>query len=92
MKYNCAQRAHQNTLEILPSMIVCTLATGLKYPFIAAGLGGAFVLGKILYTIRYSSGDPNQRNKRGGVIGSLSFLGLGLTATYTVFQLVQSEL
>jgi len=92
MKFNCTQRAHQNTLESLPTMLVCTLLTGLKYPYVAAGLGGGWVLGRVLYTVGYSTGDPNQRNKKGGLLGGISLLSLVLATSYTAYQLVQSEL
>jgi len=92
MKFNCTQRAHQNTLEVLPAMLVTTLITGLSYPYVAAGLGGGWVLGRIFYTIGYATGNPNSRNRSGGVIGSISLLGLILSTSYTVYQLVQGEL
>lgn len=77
MVFNCTQRAHQNTLETLPMVIVGyvgglssnitklahyvllffrTLITGLRYPYLAAGLCGLFTLSRISYTIGYSSG------------------------------------
>ncbi|EJC99659.1 membrane-associated proteins in eicosanoid and glutathione metabolism [Fomitiporia mediterranea MF3/22] len=59
-RFNCAQRAHQNTLESVPHVILSVLVTGLKYPHLAAALGGAWVIGKVLYTIGYSTGDPNK--------------------------------
>ncbi|KLO20714.1 membrane-associated proteins in eicosanoid and glutathione metabolism, partial [Schizopora paradoxa] len=60
MTFNCVQRAHQNTLESQPTFLVGTLITGLKYPYLAAGLGGGWVLGRALYTIGYATGDPAQ--------------------------------
>ena len=34
------------------------LVTGLKYPHVAAGLGTAWFVGRVLYTLGYSTGDP----------------------------------
>ncbi|KAG8931956.1 hypothetical protein FRC02_001836 [Tulasnella sp. 418] len=36
LQFNCAQRAHQNTLETLPIVMATTLFTGIKYPIFAA--------------------------------------------------------
>jgi hypothetical protein len=34
--------------------------TGLQLPYIAAGLCGTFVFGRVMYTAGYSSGDPKK--------------------------------
>ncbi|EJC99660.1 uncharacterized protein FOMMEDRAFT_112727 [Fomitiporia mediterranea MF3/22] len=59
-RFNCAQRAHQNTLESAPHVILSTLVTGLKYPYLAAALGGTWIAGRFFYTIGYSTGDPDK--------------------------------
>ncbi|KAF8507645.1 membrane-associated proteins in eicosanoid and glutathione metabolism [Hysterangium stoloniferum] len=71
-RFNCAQRAHQNTLENLPQTLFCLTFAGLKYPIAAASLGGLWVAGRVLYTLGYSTGDPKKR-LRGevGIIGQL---------------------
>ncbi|KAI5983437.1 hypothetical protein EDC04DRAFT_2837901 [Pisolithus marmoratus] len=58
VKFNCTQRAHQNTLEFVPIVIPGTLVTGLKYPLLAVGLSSAFCVGRVLYTWGYKSGNP----------------------------------
>ena len=58
MAFNCTQRAHQNTLEVLPMVISGTLITGLTYPVAAASLCAAWVASRIVYTIGYSTGNP----------------------------------
>ncbi|KAI6040842.1 hypothetical protein EDC04DRAFT_2672877 [Pisolithus marmoratus] len=58
VKFNCTQRAHQNTLESVPIVVLGTLVTGLKYPLLAAGLSSAFSVGRVLYTWGYKSGNP----------------------------------
>ncbi|CDO73068.1 hypothetical protein BN946_scf185007.g122 [Trametes cinnabarina] len=74
--FNCTQRAHQNTLEVIPIVIGSTLIAGLSYPIAAAALCGTWTLTRILYTIGYSSGDPKKRNLGGAaVLSSLSALG-----------------
>ncbi|KAL5533960.1 hypothetical protein ACEPAG_420 [Sanghuangporus baumii] len=59
-KFNCAQRAHQNTLEHAPYVLYSLLVTGLKYPYLSAALGTPWVVGRFLYTRGYSSGDPKK--------------------------------
>ena len=51
------------------------LVTGLKYPRFAAGLGGVWFVGRILYTIGYTSGDPAKRNTLSLGAAGLSTLG-----------------
>ncbi|KIJ56973.1 hypothetical protein M422DRAFT_218818 [Sphaerobolus stellatus SS14] len=83
-KFNCAQRAHQNTLETLPLNIFCILFSGLQYPTAATGIGAALILSRVVYTIGYSSGDPAKRVARPAMITGLA---LQVLATWTAVQL-----
>ncbi|KJA25141.1 hypothetical protein HYPSUDRAFT_135445 [Hypholoma sublateritium FD-334 SS-4] len=58
IRFNCAQRAHQNTLENLPIVYVTTLLTGLKFPVIAASALGLWTISRVSYTRGYVTGDP----------------------------------
>ncbi|KAG8750566.1 hypothetical protein FRC12_012830 [Ceratobasidium sp. 428] len=58
MKFNCAQRAHQNTLEFVPQVLFLTPFLGLRYPILAASLGAAWTSGRVFYTLGYVTGDP----------------------------------
>ncbi|KAI0756331.1 membrane-associated proteins in eicosanoid and glutathione metabolism [Daedaleopsis nitida] len=88
--FNCTQRAHQNTLEVLPIIVGGTLIAGLTYPVAAASLCGAWVTARILYTIGYSTGNPKKRNLFGSaVIGTFSVAGLVGTATASAIALVR---
>ncbi|OSD06244.1 membrane-associated proteins in eicosanoid and glutathione metabolism [Trametes coccinea BRFM310] len=89
--FNCTQRAHQNTLEVVPIVIGSTLIAGLSHPVAAGALCGVWTLTRIFYTIGYATGDPKKRNRFGAaVLGSLSVLGLVGTATATVVSLIRS--
>ncbi|EGO29224.1 hypothetical protein SERLADRAFT_365244 [Serpula lacrymans var. lacrymans S7.9] len=90
--FNCAQRAHANTLETLPVVLLSTLVASLKNPYYASYACGLWVFARILYTLGYTTGDPAKRNTRGGGLGSLAMLGLLVGATYTTFDLVRSGL
>ncbi|KAK0470577.1 hypothetical protein IW261DRAFT_1516799 [Armillaria novae-zelandiae] len=81
--FNCAQRAHQNTLENIPMIYTrcvlyavpvivdfslqnhcSTFLTAVYYPTIAAAALGTWVLGRILYTRGYITGNPANVGRR----------------------------
>ncbi|KAF8524708.1 membrane-associated proteins in eicosanoid and glutathione metabolism [Hysterangium stoloniferum] len=86
-KFNCAQRAHQNTLETVPQALFLLAVAGLKQPIAAASLCGLWVVARVLYTLEYSAGGPAKRY-RGAVLGHVGHLGLLGLATYTAGRLV----
>ncbi|KAG1889524.1 hypothetical protein F4604DRAFT_1712802 [Suillus subluteus] len=86
LRFNCMQRAHQNTLEATPVVFVSTVVAGLKYPALAAAICVAFSFSRVVYTIGYKSGQPKRRTY-GSVVSNLSVLGLLSTATYAAYQL-----
>ncbi|EIW83550.1 membrane-associated proteins in eicosanoid and glutathione metabolism [Coniophora puteana RWD-64-598 SS2] len=86
--FNCAQRAHQNTLESLPTVLISTAIAGVQFPTYAAAGLGLWVAGRVLYTIGYSTGEPAKRSR--GTIGTIAMLGLILGASYTAVDLIRS--
>ncbi|KIJ09631.1 hypothetical protein PAXINDRAFT_172428 [Paxillus involutus ATCC 200175] len=86
--FNCAQRAHQNTLEHMPLILTTTLVTAVKYPLLAAAACAFWSFTRVLYTVGYTTGDPAKRNTRGGILGEIPLFGLILGSTYTAYQLV----
>ncbi|KAJ4484934.1 hypothetical protein C8J55DRAFT_487936 [Lentinula edodes] len=88
LKFNCAQRAHQNTLENLPIIYTTTLVAALKFPKVAAAACAFWSLTRVLYTRGYISGDPAQRNKNGGSLYNLATLVLLGTSIYTAGSLM----
>ncbi|GLB38872.1 putative MAPEG family protein [Lyophyllum shimeji] len=92
MIFNCAQRAHQNTLETIPIIYVSTLVTGLKYPMFAASACGIWSLSRIAYTRGYITGDPAKRLNYGHLAGMLGMLGLVFGSAYTAGQAVLASL
>ncbi|KAG9314191.1 hypothetical protein JVU11DRAFT_4977 [Chiua virens] len=86
MEFNCTQRAHQNTLEVAPIVTLSTLVFGLKCPHAAALLCGGFVVGRVLYTLGYKTGNPNSRIP-GAAIGNFSMIGLLGSASYAAYLL-----
>jgi len=90
-KFNCAQRAHQNTLETVPQTLFLLIFAGLEHPIAAASLSGLWLLGRVLYTLDYSTGDPAKR-VRGAITGYIGQWCLQLLATYTAGRLVLASL
>lgn len=86
--FNCAQRAHQNTLEILPIYSTLLLVGGLKYPEISSGCAALFILGRIVFTQGYVTGDPAKRTR--GAFGYLGLIGLLGTSAATVYSLIKN--
>lgn len=72
--FNCVQRGHQNSLELLPVFLATLLLSGLQHPLVAAGLGLVYTAGRFLYFKGYSTGVPDNRLKGG--IYVVGYLGL----------------
>ncbi|KIK70771.1 hypothetical protein GYMLUDRAFT_235190 [Collybiopsis luxurians FD-317 M1] len=88
LKFNCAQRAHQNTLEYISIVYTTTLISALKFPKFAAAACTFWSLSRVLYTRGYISGDPAQRNKQGGGLGGLALVVLLGTSLFTAGSLM----
>ncbi|KAN0134293.1 MAPEG family [Lactarius tabidus] len=88
MQFNCAQRAHQNTLENVALIVLSTLISAIHYPTYAAIGCGIWSFGRILYTLGYSTGEPSARN-----VGSFAFgvqVLMGLLAGKVVFDVARA--
>ncbi|KAJ6006474.1 hypothetical protein N7451_004418 [Penicillium sp. IBT 35674x] len=82
-QFNCAQRAHANFLENSSQTMLFTLIAGLKYPELAAGIGGLWVLFRTLFMYGYVySGKPQGK---GRMIGAFFWLAQGALWGLSVF-------
>ncbi|CEG73141.1 hypothetical protein RMATCC62417_08578 [Rhizopus microsporus] len=84
--FNCAQRAHQNTLEVFPVYSTLLLIGGLKYPEISAAAGLVHCLGRQVYASGYSTGNPDKRTR--GAFGFLGLITLLGTSSLTIYHLL----
>ncbi|KAG8190205.1 hypothetical protein JTE90_011927 [Oedothorax gibbosus] len=75
--FNCIQRAHGNFLENYPQFLFLLLVGGLSHPRLSATGGLVYLVGRIAYTLGYSTGDPQKRMR-----GMFMHLGV-LTLVYT---------
>lgn len=70
--FNCVQRGHQNSLEMMPMFFVVLLLGGLQHPVVAALLGVLYTVARFFYFKGYATGVPDNRLK----IGGLNFLAV----------------
>ncbi len=59
--FNCVQRAHQNTMEYLTFFKPVLLLGGIRHPCLAALFGSVFIFARIIYTLGYWTGNPENR-------------------------------
>mmetsp|Transcript_20425 Transcript_20425/g.28297 ORF Transcript_20425/g.28297 Transcript_20425/m.28297 type:complete len:161 (+) Transcript_20425:51-533(+) len=60
-KFNCVQRAHQNTLESLSAVQVLLVINGLFQPIATSVFGMIWVLTRVLYGFGYATKGPKGR-------------------------------
>ena len=72
--FNCIQRAHQNTLEVIPLVLVLIILVGIALPCYSAICGAIWITSRFSYASGYSTGDPAKRSK--GNYGYLGYFGL----------------
>jgi len=89
-RFNCAQRAHQNTLETLPIVNLMTLTSSLVYPLRAAVFGMTWVVGRFLYIQGYAENGPEGR-RIGGLVSHLGDVPLFVTTCMAAYSLITSS-
>jgi len=87
-KFNCAQRAHQNYLEVLPMILSWLLIGGLKYPLYAVGFGVTTIVGRQFYSMGYRNTGPKGRSLGAG-ISAIGLIGLLVTTITTGLKYAQ---
>jgi glutathione S-transferase len=80
----------QNMLEYLPNALACQMMMGLAFPVPAAGLGFAWALGRVIYALGYSTGDPKKRTP-GSTLAGIVYLALVFGAGFAGYTLLTSS-
>ncbi|KAM3294559.1 hypothetical protein ACQJBY_037450 [Aegilops geniculata] len=65
--FNCVQRGHQNSIEMMPLFFATLLLGGLQHPVAAAALGLLYTVARFFYFKGYATGVPENRYKLGGL-------------------------
>jgi len=69
-EFDCAQRGHQNTLEMFPAVAALAIVDGMVFPVTTAVCVGIWCIGRLMYIHGYSSGLPEKR-QLGGLVAHL---------------------
>ncbi|MCD9559171.1 hypothetical protein HAX54_016994 [Datura stramonium] len=70
--FNCVQRGHQNSLEMMPKFFMLMIVGGIRHPLICASLGVVYIVSRYFYFTGYSTGDPQNRLN----LGKYNFLAI----------------
>ncbi|KAF9015583.1 hypothetical protein BDQ17DRAFT_55087 [Cyathus striatus] len=89
--FNCAQRAHQNTLENIPLIYLTTIITGFEFPIFAALTCASWCIARISYTRGYITGDPSERATTLYKLSFIPLLGSLLVSVYITGKCMISE-
>ncbi|KAH7851479.1 hypothetical protein Vadar_012217 [Vaccinium darrowii] len=76
--FNCVQRGHQNSLEMMPMFFMLMIVGGIKHPSICTLLGLVYIVGRYFYFTGYATGDPKNRISLGR-FAFFALLGLLIT-------------
>ncbi|ERS99206.1 glutathione S-transferase [Sporothrix schenckii 1099-18] len=86
-QFNCAQRAHANFSENLPTFLGALFISGLRFPILSASAGVAWAIARVLYARGYVKNGPKGRH-----IGTAHYVidvALKLASAYTAFTFIQ---
>lgn len=87
-EFDCAQRQHQQFLENVFLVTACMFINGLYYPTLAACFHMLFVIGHVVYTIGYNTGNPKNR-MAGGLIGHLGDMPQMILTGYVAYLMIK---
>ncbi|KAK3026147.1 hypothetical protein RJ639_042590 [Escallonia herrerae] len=77
--FNCVQRGHQNSLEMMPMFFTLMIVGGIRHPLICAALGVLYIVTRYFYFTGYATGNPQNRLSI-GKYGFVAIMGLMISA------------
>lgn len=81
-EFNAVQRGHQNMLETHYAQLWMMSLAGLKYPMATAICGAVYTVGRIVYYLGYSTGQPRKRLYGTALFGPAGFATIVMTAMF----------
>ena len=87
--FNCVQRGHQNSLEMMPMFFMLMILGGIKHPLICASLGVFYIITRYFYFKGYATGDPQNRLNI-GKYGFLALFGLMISTISCGINLIRA--
>jgi glutathione S-transferase len=88
--FDCIQRAHQATLETVGAQSLLIALLGLSHPIPAAAAQAGWLAGRLVYSLGYSTGDPNARFP-GVAVSGLIYVGTIAASLAEAARLVLSS-
>merc|ERR1711907_53440 len=86
-EFNCAQRAHQNTVENMGTVQLLGAVNGLVFPTFSGSCLAIYAVGRVVYGHGYVTGGPNGR-MAGGIISHLGDFPLMICTAYSGLKLL----
>ncbi|KAL9266656.1 Glutathione S-transferase 3, mitochondrial-like protein [Drosera capensis] len=74
--FNCIQRGHQNSLELMPMFFTLLILGGFRHPVASASIGLFYIVSRYFYFTGYASGVPEKRLSNIGKFGFPALFGL----------------
>ncbi|KAK3325752.1 hypothetical protein B0H66DRAFT_137092 [Apodospora peruviana] len=90
-QFNCAQRAHANFTENLTPFLGELFIAGLRYPQLAASLGGVWAVARVFYAAGYTGAKGPAGRFGASVVSSLIDFVLKGTAAYAAVKFVLEQ-
>lgn len=84
-KFNCVQRAHQNSLEWNPGFLSFLFLSGLTTPIISTAAGLLYNIGRVYYAKGYYEGSAHK-----GLWGLYGLFYLVGGASYTAYTILRA--
>jgi glutathione S-transferase len=89
--FNCAQRAHANFIENVPTFLATLLLSGLRFPLTSAALGGVWIASRVVYARGYANskhGDKGKGRLQGATfwLPQMALIGTGFVSGWQIFN------